>query len=118
MDVEVTNNAERGRYELRVDGQLVGIADYLVDETTVIFPHTEIDPVWRDQGYGDRLIRAALDDVRQAGRSIAPRCWYVAQFVRDNPEYADMVSPTGSSAGGPAVRGTASPPGTSSTGRT
>jgi predicted GNAT family acetyltransferase len=92
MDAEVTNNAEKGRYELRVEGQLVGIADYLLNGTTVIFPHTEIEQSRRGQGYGARLVRAALDDVRGAGGSIAPQCRYVAQFVRDNPEYADLVS--------------------------
>jgi uncharacterized protein len=92
MDAEVTKNTEEGRYELRVEGQLVGIADYLVDGTTVVFPHTHIEPSERRRGYGAQLVRAALDDVRQAGGSIVPRCWYVARFIGDNPEYADLVS--------------------------
>jgi predicted GNAT family acetyltransferase len=90
--VEVTNNADQGRYELRIDGRLAGVADYLKEGDTVVFPHTEIDASMRGQGLGAQLVRAALDDMRPTGASIVPSCWYVAQFITENPEYADMVA--------------------------
>lgn len=92
MATEVTKNEERSRYELRVDGDLAGVADYRVQGGEVVFPHTEIDPGRRGQGLGAVLVRAALDDVRPSGRRIVPACWYVAQFLDEHPEYADLVA--------------------------
>ena len=41
MQREIRRNEQRGHYELTVDGQLVGIADFVVDGSTVVLPHTE-----------------------------------------------------------------------------
>jgi uncharacterized protein len=92
MAIEVRRNAERSRYEIIVDGRLVGIADYQNRGDTLVFPHTEIKPSMRNRGLGAELVRAALDDVRRSGRTVVPRCWYVAQFIDEHPEYADLVT--------------------------
>ena len=91
---EVHNNEAESRYELLLDGEVVGVADYrsVGDGTRLVFPHTEIVEPLRGQGLGDRLIRAALDDVRRAGRTITPSCWAVAEFVDEHPDYADLVA--------------------------
>jgi predicted GNAT family acetyltransferase len=92
MAMEVRNNTELSRYELEVDGELVGIADYRVDGTAVVFPHTEIRPSLRGQGLAAALIRAALDETRAAGQTVVPQCSYVADFIASNPEYRDLVA--------------------------
>ncbi|HYF46983.1 MAG TPA: GNAT family N-acetyltransferase, partial [Acidimicrobiales bacterium] len=58
----------------------------------LVFPHTEIARERRGQGLGEVLVRGALDDVRERGEVIVPACWFVAEFVRDHPEYADLVA--------------------------
>ncbi|MEY2397406.1 MAG: uncharacterized protein QOJ00_580 [Actinomycetota bacterium] len=90
MSTEVRDNEDMGRYELVVDDALVGIADYRVDGDTLVFPHTEIDPGRRGQGLGDELVRGALDDVRRRGAKVRPQCWFVRDFIDENPEYADL----------------------------
>lgn len=91
MSTEVRNVPERSRYELTLDGQLAGIADYREHEGALVLPHTEIDPSRRGQGLGDVLVRGVLDDVRATGGTIVPACWFVADFVERNAEYADLV---------------------------
>jgi predicted GNAT family acetyltransferase len=86
----VRNATEASRYELVVDGQIVGIADYRVDGDRVIFPHTEVVPHLRGRGHGERLVQGALDDVRSSGRTVVALCWFVDQFLHDNPGYADL----------------------------
>jgi uncharacterized protein len=92
MDTVVQHHPERSRYELLVDGQLVGIADYVPADDVLVFPHTEIARDLRGRGLGAVLVQGALDDVRRQGRRIVPECWYVAQFVADNPEYGDLLA--------------------------
>jgi uncharacterized protein len=90
MQIDVRNAQERSRYEVLVDGQVVGVADYRIYGDVVVMPHTEVVPEMRRRGLAARLVAHALDDVRAAGQRVDPRCWYVAGFIDDHPEYADL----------------------------
>jgi len=92
VEAEVRNNAEESRYELVVDAQVVGVADYRREGDTLVFPHTQVKSSFRGQGMGARLVQAALDDVRARGQRVVPRCWYVAEFIDANPEYRDLLA--------------------------
>jgi predicted GNAT family acetyltransferase len=90
--VSVRRNDERSRYELLRGDAVIGVADFRADGEVLVFPHTEIVPEHQGRGYGDVLVRAALDDVRARGRSIVPTCWFVREFVDRNPDYADLLA--------------------------
>jgi hypothetical protein len=92
VDAEARNNAERSRYELVVDGEVVGIADYRDEGDVRAFPHTHIKAALRGQGLGAQLVRAALDDTRASGHRVLAQCWYVAEFIDRNPEYQDLLA--------------------------
>ena len=92
MANEIRNNTERCRYELAIDNEVVGIADYRIVDDVVVLPHTEIQRSRQGQGLGAQLVRFALDDVRAANRRVRPECWYVAEFIAEHPEYADLSS--------------------------
>jgi predicted GNAT family acetyltransferase len=89
---EVRNNAERSRYELVVDAEVVGVAEYRQQGETLVFPHTHVKASLRGRGMGARLVQAALDDVRARGQRVVPRCWYVAEFIDAHPEYRDLLA--------------------------
>jgi len=91
MALELRNDPSVGRYELHEDGVLVAVADYRRDRDVVVVPHTEVARERRGQGLGAVLVAGMLDDVRAAGATVRPLCWYVAQFVDEHPEYADLV---------------------------
>lgn len=92
MQTDVRNNPDRSRYELFADGELVGIADYWVTGDRAVFPHTEIAGHRRGMGLGEVLVRGALEDVRVTGRTVDPRCWFVAQFIDEHPEFRDLLA--------------------------
>lgn len=92
-DRHVRDNADAGRYELVVDGEVAGFADYREQGNgDVVLPHTVIDSSRRGQGLGAVLVRGALDDLRSQGKKIVPACWYVAEFVDGHPDYADLIA--------------------------
>ncbi len=88
----VTNNEADSRYEIHLDGTVVGFADYTVGPGVIAIPHTEVDPAFEGRGLGSRLARAALDDIRQRGMRVAPHCPFIATYIRRHPEYADLVA--------------------------
>ena len=73
MAIEVRNNIGQSRYELAIDDELVGIADYRIVGDTVVFPHTEIERSRRGQGLGEQLVQYALDDVRSSNKRVVPQ---------------------------------------------
>src|SRR5260370_39119448 len=88
---EVRHNVPRSRYEITVDGRVVGFAEYRRHGDTLVFPHTEIEPSMRNRGLGAELVRGALDDVRARGSTVVAQCWYVAEFIDQHKEYADLL---------------------------
>lgn len=88
----VRDNPALERYELVVGERVIGIADYRVTGEVAVLPHTEIDLSQRGQGWGAVLVRGTLDDLRARGLRVEPQCWFVAEFVQLNPEYADLVA--------------------------
>lgn len=92
QDLRVVHNTARHRYELYLDGSMIGIAVYQVQPDRLIFTSVEIDPAHERRGYGGRLTAEALDDVRTRGLSITPKCSFMADYIRRNREYADLVA--------------------------
>ena len=92
MSTEVNRNDAESRYEVTVDGQVVGVADYVADGERVVMPHTVGDPAVRGRGIAATLVRHALDDIRASGRTVVPSCWYVAEFIERNPAYGDLLA--------------------------
>jgi predicted GNAT family acetyltransferase len=81
-DAEVVHVPERTRYELRIDGRMLGHADYERRGDALVFVHTEIEPASEGRGFGTRLVAAALDDAEQQGLEVVPVCSFVAAYVR------------------------------------
>lgn len=89
--IEVADRPERGRYELSVDGEVVGTCDRTVRDGVMVLPHTVVDGRFRGRGLAARLVEHALGDARSQGLTVAPRCWYVAEHIGRHPEHLDLV---------------------------
>ena len=81
---------ERSRYELTVDGTVVGVADVEILGEVRVFPHTVVDPVHRGKGYAAVLVDGALAHVAAQGATVRPDCWYVAQYLDEHPEWGHL----------------------------
>ena len=91
MNTDVTFNPDKERYEISVDGEFAGWVDAKDDGDVLRMPHTVVLPEFGGKGVAKILVAAALDDIRERGRLIAPRCPYVVDFVEKNPQYGDLV---------------------------
>ncbi|GAA4095508.1 GNAT family N-acetyltransferase [Actinomadura miaoliensis] len=82
---------EKNRYEILVDGELVGLAAYLDRGAQRVFYHTEINDAFSGKGLAARLVQHALTDTRDNGKRIVPVCPYVAKFVKKHDEFDDAT---------------------------
>jgi predicted GNAT family acetyltransferase len=87
----IADAPQHSRYELELDGRVVGVADYRQDGKVRSFTHTGVDPDHRGEGLAAELIEFALRDAREAGLEVLPYCWYVRDHIAHHPEYVQLV---------------------------
>jgi hypothetical protein len=92
-ETEVVDVPGASRYELRLDGRLVGLAAYHSRGKRIAFTHTEVDESCEGRGFGSRLAGAALDDAGRKGLEVVPLCPFVAHYIERHPEYEPLVAP-------------------------
>ena len=92
MDAKVVDVPEKGRFEIRLDDRVVGLASYHIDGTTMTLPHTEVDPGVGGRGIGTALVGGVLDSARERGLHVLPYCSFVRHYIQQHPETVDLVA--------------------------
>ncbi|BCN50636.1 MULTISPECIES: GNAT family N-acetyltransferase [Prescottella] len=101
---DVTDNTDQNRFELRLNGDLVGIVGYYDTSPArrrgarkptpvVSFMHTVVVEDFGHRGLAAVMVRRSLDRARDYGWRVRPVCTYVQRFVEANPEYLDLMAP-------------------------
>lgn len=97
-DVTYANNPSEHRYEARIDGDVVGFAQYELGDHRIVFTHTEVDEAHEGQGIASALARYALDDVADEGkRRVVALCPYIKAWIVRHPEYGRLRGSAGTS---------------------
>jgi predicted GNAT family acetyltransferase len=78
------------RIEVWVDGDIAYLS-YTETAGALSFDHVYVPEKLRGKGIAERLVRRAIEAVRQQHGKIIPRCDYVAAFLDRSPEFADVV---------------------------
>jgi predicted GNAT family acetyltransferase len=89
--IEVTDSSAQNRYEIRVDGELAGVAQYRTRPGRIELVHTEVEDRFEGQGLGSRLVSFALEDARSRGLEVLPFCPFVRGHIQRHPEYVGLV---------------------------
>lgn len=92
MEATVADVPERGRFEIRVGDQVVGLASYHVENGTMTLPHTEVDTGLGGRGLGTTLVAAVLDAARERSLHVLPYCSFVRRYIQQHPEAVDLVA--------------------------
>jgi predicted GNAT family acetyltransferase len=89
--VQVVDVPERSRFEVRVEGEVAGYAEYRRRPGLIAFIHTLIDPRFEGQGLASQLVRGALSESRADDVAILPFCPFVRAYIVRHTEYLDLV---------------------------
>lgn len=87
----VADDPDHERYEIRVDGELAGFAQYRLRPELIAFVHTEVEDRFEGRGLGSRLVSFALDDARRRNLAVLPFCPFVNGYIQRHREYAELV---------------------------
>jgi hypothetical protein len=89
---QVVDHPEASRFEVLVDGEVAGYAEYRRTSSSISFTHTVVEPAFEGRGLGSVLARGALDAARAAGAQVLPYCPFIRAYVRRHAgEYLDLV---------------------------
>ena len=91
--ITIDRNEAAQRYELKLDGELAGFAEYRTNPGRITFTHTVVFPEHEEKGLGSRIAKRVLDDAVASGDTIVPRCPFISAYLRRHPGvYDDSVS--------------------------
>lgn len=92
MEPRVSQNLELSRFEIHLDGEIIGFADYVMRDSILVLPHTEIDPKFGGRGFGGVLVDFILDFSIAEGLKVDPQCPFVLKAIRRGPSaYKELV---------------------------
>jgi len=86
----VRHNPAQRRFKMDTP-QGLAVADYRIEGAVMTIYHTEVPVPLRGRGYGYRLVRGALDEVRRLNCKVVPQCWFVRQVMQRNPQFQDLL---------------------------
>lgn len=93
MAKTLEHEVDANRYVLKIDDELVAVADYRINGNAISFNHTYTNPKLRGKGYAGEVVEFAMDDVEKStGLRVVPMCWYVDKWFSEHPERADLLS--------------------------
>src|SRR5260370_36312875 len=91
MDVEVSDNPDKARFEIIADGELAGFVLYHLRGDEIAFTHTETDDRVRGHRLAGRLVQASLDAARVRPRAVLRHCPYVGSWIASDRQHDDLV---------------------------
>jgi uncharacterized protein len=89
--VRVVDVPDSSRFEVLVDGETAGFAEYRRRPGLIAFVHTLIDPRFEGRGLASELVRAALSAARSDGLSVLPFCPFVRGYIARHRGYVELV---------------------------
>ena len=85
MNVTVTHNEARQRFEATVEGHLC-VCDYQMRGNVMWMTHTGVPAAVGGRGIAAELVRVALAWADGRGHRVMPSCSYVDVYMRRHPE--------------------------------
>lgn len=91
-DLDVTRNEAENRFETTVDGHLSKIDYRRYGDDKIAYVHTEVPPELEGQGIASKMVKVALQYVRENNLKLMPLCPFVKSYLqRHAEEWSDLT---------------------------
>jgi predicted GNAT family acetyltransferase len=93
MDILHIHNESKGSFRaVAEDGRQAGEMTYThAGPGKFIIDHTEVDPGFKGQGVGNKMLMAAVEYARQEQLKIMPLCPFAKSVFDKTPEIKDVL---------------------------
>ncbi|MGO0575780.1 GNAT family N-acetyltransferase [Ornithinimicrobium panacihumi] len=91
MSTDISRQTGPDRFEITVDGQVAGFAQFVDHDGRRVFFHTETRPEFSGQGLAGQVVEHALAATRDEGLRIVAVCPYVKKWLETHEGYGDLL---------------------------
>lgn len=89
--MEIINNKEKSQFEISFPDGEYAVLTYRWLKGSMVLMHTLVPAAHRKQGIGAELVKYALDYARSQNLKIIVYCPFVAKYLKDHPEYNNLI---------------------------
>lgn len=91
LTIEREEAPNRGRYFITLDGDEAEMTYSRREGNAIVIDHTYVPEALRGRSIGESLVRRAVMDAREEGRSIVPLCPFVKAKMARHTEWQDVL---------------------------
>jgi predicted GNAT family acetyltransferase len=91
MDMNISENKERKRFETIVEGKTAFI-EYIRAQDSVYLTHTEVPKELEGKGIASSMVKQVLELIKGEDHKLVPLCPFVAAYVKRHPEWRELLA--------------------------
>jgi hypothetical protein len=91
MDIVISENKERKRFEAVVDGETARI-EYIRAEDKMYLTHTEVPKALEGKGVASAMAKLVLHQIKDEGLFLVPLCPFIAAYLKRHPEWKEILA--------------------------
>lgn len=89
--MQIRHEAEARRFVVALEGEPAVLEYAPLAGGAWDLRRTYVPREHRRQGIASQLVQHALEEATKEGRTVVPSCWFVADFIEENPRYRALV---------------------------
>jgi predicted GNAT family acetyltransferase len=86
MDHNITNNVNKNRFELIIDGK-TSVVEYKLSEGVITLLHTEVPSELEGKGIASAMAKYVLEYAKANNLKVMPLCPFIYTYINRHPEY-------------------------------
>jgi len=93
MKIEKHDDGKKGYFELLDDKKQLGKMTFTwAGPKKFIIDHTEVDPGYKGEGLGRKLVKAGVDFAKENKLKIIPLCPFAKKIIEKNEEFQEVLA--------------------------
>lgn len=82
----------KGEFSLLLEEKVIALMTYSkIDEANIIIDHTSVDPAFKGQGIGKKIVQAMVFWARANQIKVLPLCTFAKSTLEKNAEWSDIL---------------------------
>jgi predicted GNAT family acetyltransferase len=92
MDIEIRERENKGFAIAQIDGKKAGMMTYSIPQSDfIIVDHTEVEPEFKGQSVGKKLLYKIVDMAREKNLKILPLCPFAHAMFKKLDDIKDVL---------------------------